>query len=380
MESLINKIKQYFDTGAYDSEELVRSHICYPVLRELDWDTESPVHLIPEYNVRNLRVDIALCHSPREPVIFIEIKAPGKCSPQGQEQVFEYAARQGGIPMIIFTDGDEWHFYNSYGTGTYDSKRVKSIRLTKDNLVECMECFSRYLQYGQVKSEHAFDNLRRDHDQVRSANKAKSKIPEAWGQLVDEEDFLIEMIIEKVKEISDGGHAPKKTDVVTFLQGLKSATKSGISVLPKNLQVSVPVRHHSLVETKVAHQYKINGEIRQGRNGRDIYMKVLDYIFLKYGRFQELKSHPVNRMKSRTLGTGYYMSEDKMEIPQKDKNKKQLPDSKIWLNLHMSAGYMSEKLTKIGQFYNQKERRKILGAWESGAEVEFNIPTRPSPS
>ncbi len=125
MENLINKIKQYFDTGAYNSEELVRSHICYPILRELGWDTESPVHLIPEYNIRSLRVDIALCHSPREPVIFMEVKAPGKCSPQGQEQVFEYAARQGGIPMIIFTDGDEWHFYNSYGAGTYDSKKVK---------------------------------------------------------------------------------------------------------------------------------------------------------------------------------------------------------------------------------------------------------------
>ncbi|MYH69215.1 MAG: hypothetical protein F4147_03610, partial [Gammaproteobacteria bacterium] len=188
VENLINKIRQYFDTGAYDSEESVRTQVCFPILRELDWDTDSPVHLRTEFPVSKLKVDIALCHPPKEPVIFIEIKAPGKCSPQGQEQVFEYAARQGGIPMIIFTDGDEWHFYNSYGTGTYDSKKVTSIRLTKDNAEECVEHFSRYLQYEQVESGDAFDNLRRDHKQVRSANKAKSKIPEAWKKLVDEED------------------------------------------------------------------------------------------------------------------------------------------------------------------------------------------------
>ena len=67
METRINKIKQYFDTSAFDSEESVRTHICYPVLRELGWDVESPVHLIPEYKVSNLRVDIALCRSPGKP-------------------------------------------------------------------------------------------------------------------------------------------------------------------------------------------------------------------------------------------------------------------------------------------------------------------------
>ncbi|MDD9972431.1 MAG: type I restriction enzyme HsdR N-terminal domain-containing protein [Candidatus Poribacteria bacterium] len=380
MENLINKIKQYFDTGAYDSEELVRSHICYPVLRELDWDTESPVHLIPEYNVRNLRVDIALCHSPKEPVIFMEIKAPGKCSPQGQEQVFEYAARQGGIPMIIFTDGDEWHFYNSYGTGTYDSKKVKSIQLTKDNIDECMEYFSRYLQYEQVKSGHAFDNLRHDHDLVRSANTAKSKIPEAWERLVDEEDLLIEMVVEKVKDVSEGRYVPKKADVVAFLQSLKTENRT---VKTTGASRARPPRRESQTfsgGSKPFYQYKINGEIHEGRNGKDIYIKVLDYIFVTYGRFQELKSHPLNRMKSRSLGTGYHISEDRIEITKEDKHKQQLPSSKIWLNTNESASSMSGKLIKIGEFYSQLENRKILGVWGSGAEVEFDIPTRPSAS
>lgn len=380
MENLINKIKQYFDTGAYDSEELVRSHICYPVLRELDWDTESPVHLIPEYNVRNLRVDIALCHSPREPVIFMEIKAPGKCSPQGQEQVFEYAARQGGIPMIIFTDGDEWHFYNSYGSGTYDSKKVKSIQLTKDNIDECMEYFSRYLQYEQVKSGHAFDYLRQDHDLVRSANTAKSKIPEAWERLVDEEDLLIEMIVEKVKDVSEGRYAPRKADVVAFLQSLKAENRP---VKTTGSSIARPPRRESQTfsgESKPFYQYKINGEIHQDKYAIVIYLKVLDYIITKFRRFEELKSQSLNRRKSRSLGSGYQMSEDKRQIPTQEKLKTQLPNSKIWLHTNLSVQQISRNLIKIGEFYNQSESRKILDVWGSGAEVEFDIPTRPSAS
>lgn len=377
MENLINEIKQLFGAGAYDSEESVRSHICYRILRELGWP-ESPLHLVSEHKVRSLRVDIALCHSPKEPVVFIEIKAPGKCSPQGQEQVFEYAARQGGIPMIIFTDGDEWHFYFVYGTGNYDSKKVKTIRLTKDDTDKCTECFQRYLEYDQVGSERAFDNLRRDYEQVRSANKAKSRIPEAWEQLVDQEDSLIEMIIEKVKEISGGGHAPKKSDVVQFLQSLEQKNRQakpiGTSAAQRRDRKSQPVSGG----LKPFYQYKINGEIQQDRYAIVIYLKVLDYIITEYGRFEELKLQPLNRRKSRSLGSGYQMSKDKREIPIEEKLKTQLPNSKIWLHTNLSVQMISRNLIKIGEFYNQSENRKILGVWGSDAEVEFDTPARPS--
>ena len=380
METRINKIKQYFDTSAFDSEESVRTHICYPVLRELGWDVESPVHLIPEYKVSNLRVDIALCRSPGKPVVFIEVKAPGKCSPKGQKQVFEYAAGEGGIPMIIFTDGDEWHFYNSYGSGPYDSRKVKSLWLTKDNTDECIECFSRYLQYERVKSERAFDDLRWDHKQTIAAEEAKSIIPKAWNLLVDddEDDMLIDIINEKVKEISDGAHVPEKADVVAFLQSLKAEysptkTTGKPAARPRHRKLQ-PVSEGA----KSFYQYKINGEIQQDRYAIVIYLKVLDYVIAKFGRFEELKLQPLNRRKSRSLGSGYQMSEDKREIPVEEKLKTQLPNSKIWLHTSLSVQQISRNLIKIGEFYNQSENRKILDVWGSDAEVEFDTPARPS--
>ena len=381
MDKLINTIRQYFDTGSYDSEEAVRTQICYPILHELGWDTRSPVHVVPEYKVDNLKVDIALCHSPREPVIFIEVKAPGKCSPQGQNQAFKYAAGQGGIPMIIFTDGNEWHFYNSYGTGGYESRKVKNIRLTKDNSNDCVKYFRRYLQYEEVETEQVFENLRRDYEQARSADKAKSKIPEAWDLLVNASDeMLVEIIIDQVKKTSDGKHSPKKEDVAEFLKGLKPVNQSEKQTTMGSGNISKQETRPGSKAEKIVHRYKINGQIHNGRNGKDVYMKVLDYVLTEYGRFEELKNQKFNKMKSRALGTGYHTSEEEGQIPKEREHKTKLEQSKIWVNTNLSAENMSARLIKVGEFYNRVEHRKILDKWDSGAEVEFDIPTRSSSS
>jgi hypothetical protein len=72
------------------------------------------------------------------------------------------------------------------------------------------------------------------------------------------------------------------------------------------------------------------------------------------------------------------MSKDKREIPIEEKLKTQLPNSKIWLHTNLSVQMISRNLIKIGEFYNQSENRKILGVWGGDAEVEFDIPARPS--
>ena len=384
MDSLINTIRQYFDTGSYDSEEAVRAQICYPILRELGWDTHSPVHVVPEYKVDNYkkkRVDVALCHSPKEPVIFIEVKALGNCSAQGEEQIFDYAARKGGIPMIILTDGDEWLFYNSYGAGGYESRKVKNIQLTKDDSNDCIRYFRRYLQYEEVKTEQAFENLRRDYDQARSADKAKSKIPEAWDILVNNSDeMLMEIVVDKVKEISSGSHTPKKEDVIEFLKGLKSEKRPVKQITSGSGKAPQKEARPGSETEKVIHRYKINGQIHNGRNGKDVYMNALDHVLTEYGRFEELKSLKFNKIKSRTLGHGYHMSENGDEIPKGMEHKTKLGRSGKWINTNLSAADMSAKLVEVGGFYNQIEKRKILGAWGSGSEVEFDIPTRPSSS
>lgn len=372
MEKLIQTIQQNIIKGSYRTEEAVRAQICYPILRELGWDAYSPAQVVPEYGIDRLRVDIALCHPPEKPAVFIEVKAPGKCSTQGEDQIFGYAAGRGGVPMIILTDGDEWHFYNSYGRGDYESRKVKSFQLRKDKPDDCVAHFGRYLQYDRVKKGTAFDDLRLDHQKIVEQTEAILKIPEAWRRLVNNSDeMLIQSIVNQVKAITGGEHTPEKKDVVEFLKGLKPAKKPGDPPPPP------PPPEE---EGPVTHRYKINGQIRNGKYGKDVYIKVLDYVLTEYGRFEELKNQKFNKMKSRALGTGYHISENGNEIPKPSEHKTKLMKSGIWVNTNLSAANMSAILVKAGEFYDRVEHRKILGVWGSGAEVEFDIPARPSSS
>ena len=66
------------------------------------------------------------------------------------------------------------------------------------------------------------------------------------------------------------------------------------------------------------------------------------------------------QIKSRTLGQGYHMSENRDEIPKKEAQKTQLTQSKKWINTNLSAADMSAKLVEVGGFYNEVENRKIL--------------------
>ncbi len=106
-------------------------------------------------------------------------------------------------------------------------------------------------------------------------------------------------------------------------------------------------------------------------------MKVLDYVLTEYDRFEALKNQKFNKMKSRALGTGYHMSENGDEIPKGREHKTKLMRSGKWVNTNMSAESMLTRLDEVGGFYYRFENRKILGKWGSGAEVEFDIPTRP---
>ncbi len=80
LKNLLETIKEYYHQGAYRKEEAIRSQICYPLLEKLGWNPVSPLQMVPEFPVENLRVDIALSTNSNifKPGIFIEVKTPGK--------------------------------------------------------------------------------------------------------------------------------------------------------------------------------------------------------------------------------------------------------------------------------------------------------------
>ena len=387
MEDLLKDIKHHYNNNAYNNEESVRLQICTPILRKLDWNTDSPIHVHPEYIIKpdNLKVDIALLELSK-PIIFIEVKAPGKIDLAGETQLFNYANLHSGIPMVVLTDGNEWHFFNSYGIGNYQNRKVKSLYLCKDDLLDCSNILKRYLKYENVKNEQAFNDLREDYQKSRSENEARNSIIKAWQKLVNDEDTaLIDSLINKTEKICQS--LPIKKDVVNFLNNLEYRKIDDNSDIPLPIY---KIQNNELSSGKISRKYsssnakyKINGTEFPANNGKNAYLEALDYIIDKYGNFEQLKSQEFNRITSSNKnwgdnGKGYHYSESKSEIPIRDKQKYQLAKTGIWINVGTSSPDKEKKLNQVGAFYNQKIGRKILGEWGSGAEVEYSIPTRES--
>ncbi len=99
LERIVERLKK----GEFPNEQAISQAVVQPVLRELDWDTGAPRSVFPEYGTGEGRVDFALCHPEAQPVIFIEVKQPGKAD-SGVKQALTYAFQEGGVMSVQHRD------------------------------------------------------------------------------------------------------------------------------------------------------------------------------------------------------------------------------------------------------------------------------------
>ena len=107
----IDQLKSRIDRhGTHISGHETRTRVILidPLLRSLGWDTEDPEVVVHEYPIGRLKVDYALINDG-EVVGILEAKALGR---KLQNEVFaKFLDDLPGIPVVAFTDGDEWRFF-----------------------------------------------------------------------------------------------------------------------------------------------------------------------------------------------------------------------------------------------------------------------------
>ena len=219
LEETIQDIQQKLKHNSYPNEQAISQGIVLPLVRGLGWDDSDPQTVTPEYTAGKGRVDYALfVQKGREPSIFIEVKFLGNIA-GADEQVFQYAYHQ-GVPFLIVTDGNEWHFYLSTAAGNYDKRQVYKLDLLEREAQESATRLKRYLTYSEVKNGEALKKAQEDHQNITREGEAKNAIPEAWQKLLtDKDELLIEIVIEKVESLC--GSKPKKQQVLDYLASLK---------------------------------------------------------------------------------------------------------------------------------------------------------------
>ncbi|MGQ9874110.1 MAG: hypothetical protein ACUVSL_02470 [Chloroflexus sp.] len=197
----IEKVRERLRRGEFPSEAAVSQGVVLPSLHELGWPVFDTNVVIPEYSVEGRRVDFALCHPVnRRPLMFIEVKKVG-ISDGADRQLFEYAFLQ-GVPMAIFTNGQEWNFYLPGEQGRYDERRVYKLDLLERDIEESVYRLERYLQYERVCSGEALKAARSDYQNVARAREIEAALPKAWKSLLEEPDsLLLELLADKVEDL-----------------------------------------------------------------------------------------------------------------------------------------------------------------------------------
>ena len=218
--------KDKLQRGAYASESAVSQGVLMPVLQELGWAVfNSAEVVIPEYQhqLEGRRVDFALCHPAKRPMVFVEVKNVGLLGGAAR-QLFEYAFHS-GVPMAVLTDGREWIFFLPGEQGSYDERKVCNIHILERDVEECARLLERYLSYERVCSGEALAAARSDYQNVVRARETQDALPKAWRMLLEEPDsLLIDLLADKYEELN--GYKPDSNSCRLFL---KERTKSIVS-------------------------------------------------------------------------------------------------------------------------------------------------------
>ncbi len=233
----IDDIRNRLKGGEFKNEQSVSQGVVLRLLGELDWPTHDTQVVFPEHPVDGRRVDFALCQPPSKPLVFIEVKPVGK-SEGAEKQLFEYAFHK-GVPVVILTDGQEWHFFHPSGQGDYAERRVCRLDLIEMDSEESTELLSRYLNYKSICNDEAIKAIQDDYRDVTKQRQIVTSLPEAWGRLVQEEDeFLLEIIAEKTESLC--GNKPSVGQVLRFLNTLSVAEPHPKEIPPPPVEMPPP--------------------------------------------------------------------------------------------------------------------------------------------
>ena len=161
--AVIRDIREKILKGVFKNEAQVSMGVVARLLRELGWNTDDPKSVSAEHPIGSRRVDYALMREPFGPVVLIEVKRVGRLREKGEDQLFDYCAKQ-GVPLAVLTDGKEWRFYFPGGMGTYEQRRFATVDLVEHDAGECARRLGRYLEFRAVASGKAQSNVSTDYE------------------------------------------------------------------------------------------------------------------------------------------------------------------------------------------------------------------------
>lgn len=211
LDDIVGKLKE----NRFPNEQSVLQGVVQRILVDLNWDVYDPAVFWPEYRTRDgQRVDIALCHPARKPLVFIEVKQPGAAE-SGLKQIFNYTYFT-TVDYAVLTDGRTWRFYLPRDKGAPEERCVHMLDLLQRSTSESADALQRYLERNGIVS----GQVHRDATEELKSRRNSANIRKTWNSLIDKhERSLIDLLASSTQE--ETGDRPEDADIIGFLAYLR---------------------------------------------------------------------------------------------------------------------------------------------------------------
>ena len=287
LERDIEEIRAAIKTGRFESKAAVSQGVVLRLLNALGWPAYDTQTVSPQYSLEGRRVDYALCHPPGKPIAFVEVKNIGQ-GDGAERQLFEYSFHK-GVQLAILTDGREWNFFLPAEQCDYSERRVYKLDIVERDLSECALRLNRYLKYDAILSGTAIEAVWEDYRDVSRERQIKTVLPQAWAQLVDDEDeLLLELVADRVESLC--GCKPDLNAVASFLKAYVAALAPSSSAPTSPPKPHVPASADA--STPNGTQPKAIGFVLDGRHyptrsARDVLINLFEVLTKRDPSFLE---------------------------------------------------------------------------------------------
>jgi len=229
LEERLKSLQERLQKAPPPNERAVCTSLVEPLLRALGWDTDNHEEVFPEYSTRSGRVDYALRIQEGDrwtPVIFIEVKQPGKLDENAESQLFDYALRE-GVPAAFLTDGQHWRLYYPLTSGPPANRFVKAVNLLQDPLPRLVTFFEAFLHRKNVSSLRTYEKKMREGWEERIQLLA---LEEVWKGLQEPGSDLYELLAGRLSKKLKEPISPQQAE--TLWHKLRQAERVPQSEMP----------------------------------------------------------------------------------------------------------------------------------------------------
>ena len=216
--TFIENLKRNPNLSKFD-EASTKQGIILPILHLLGWETYNIDEVKPEYSVENRRVDYSLRLNDTNEV-FIEAKGAGASLENHEEQLLDYAFRQ-GVELAALTNGITWSLYLPTKKGDWKARKFYTIDVIQQESKDAAQKFVDLLSKGNVQSGNSLQNAESIYKGRLKKVKIEETLPQAWNKIIAEPDaLLIDLVAETTEKLC--GFKPEVNDVKQFLERHKN--------------------------------------------------------------------------------------------------------------------------------------------------------------